>query len=1009
MHQRPRTWSHGLGLAVILWGTASLAAEPALVEFNRDVRPILSENCYPCHGPDRARRKADLRLDTEEGAAVVLARGTPDKSEFLRRLAATDAERMPPKSSGHTLTATQVETLRRWFAQGATWQKHWSFLPPARTPLPLVKNADWPRNGIDHFVLARLEHEGLSPSPEADRETLLRRVTLDLTGLPPTLAEVDAFLADTSPDAYEKVVDRLLGSPRHGEKMAARWLDAARYADTSGYQTDGERFMWRWRDWVIEAFNANMPFDRFTIEQLAGDLLPNATMEQRIATGFNRNHRGNAEGGIIPEEYAVEYVVDRVETTATVWLGLTLGCARCHEHKFDPITQQEFYRVFALFNNVPENGRAIKYGNSPPYIPAPTRAQQAQLTALQAELATAEKHWHEMRDQLTAAQEKWEKTVQAKVNWVPDRNLVAQFRLDGKPTLDAANVGAFGFFDKFTLTARVKPEGPRNGTIVSRMTDVPHGDGYGIEMHAGKIFVHLTKRWLDDALRVETECALPADEWHHVAVTYDGSRMASGVKVYFDGQLAPTKVLLDELNQTFATKEPLRIGHGGGPESRFHGSIEDVRIHDDALTPGEVASLSVVESVGDIAARPRDQRTPQQTGKLNAYFLEKEAPDSLRSAYRQLQTLRKQRELLIESFPTVMVMEELSTPRDTFLLRRGQYDKPGEKVTPGVPAALARRPSGGNITNRLALANWLVESTNPLTARVTINRFWQSYFGTGLVKTGDDFGAQGEWPSHPELLDWLACEFMGRGWDMKAIQRLIVTSATYRQSSKLSTALAQRDPDNRLLARGPRYRWPAEVIRDQALAASGLLVERLGGPSVKPYQPAGLWKELTGIDEYVQDHGENLYRRGLYTFWKRTMAPPALATFDAAGRETCVVRETRTNTPLQALNLMNDVTFVETARALAQRVLRDNSTADERVTLAFRLATGRKPKAAELGILLEGLQQQQVEYRKDRKAALKLVSLGESPRDPRIDVSELAAYTALAGVILNLDEVVTKE
>ncbi|HEX5271069.1 MAG TPA: DUF1553 domain-containing protein, partial [Gemmataceae bacterium] len=1011
-----RPWLTRLLVALLL---VALWRPAAAVEFNRDVRPILADACFPCHGPDKAKRKADLRLDTEEGAAKVLTPGDPAKSELFRRVTARDNdERMPPPKSGRALTAAQIDALKRWIVEGARWQKHWSFIPPVRPPLPPVKSPARVRNGIDRFILARLERDGLAPSPEADRTTLLRRVTLDLTGLPPTPAEVDAFLADRSPGAYEKAVDRLLASPRFGETMAARWLDAARYADTNGYQSDGERVMWRWRDWVIDALNADMPFDRFTTEQLAGDLLPNATLDQKIATGFNRNHRGNGEGGIIPEEYAAEYVVDRVETTATVWLGLTLGCARCHEHKFDPVSQKEFYQVFALFNNVPENGRALKYGNSPPFLPTPTRRQQEQLTALDRELAGAAKRFAGLATELADAQAKWEKSASPAERWAPERGQTAHFplngaegRFDGRRSFDAGDVGDFGFYDKFTLAARVRADDRRGGMILSRTADTARAEGYAVGLRDGRVFVHLTKRWLDDALRVETQRALPTGEWHHVTVTYDGSRVAAGVKVYIDGRPEKTKVLLDELNQSFATKEPLRIGAGGGADDRFRGDIADVRVYADGLTPDEAAWLSVPETAGQIAAISPKKRSPAQAGKLRACFLDRHAPASIRRAYRAVLDLRSRRAALVEGFPTTMVMEEMPVPRDTFVLVRGQYDKHGEKVSPGLPASLsAGMNPAARVKNRLDLARWLVDRSNPLTARVTVNRYWQTYFGTGLVKTAGDFGAQGEWPSHPELLDWLATELMDSGWDVKAMQRLIVTSATYRQDSSFREAMNRADPENRLLARGPRFRLPAEAVRDQALAASGLLVERVGGPSVKPYQPPGLWKELTGTEEYVPDHGEKLYRRGLYTFWKRTVAPPALVTFDAAGRETCVVRQTRTNTPLQALNLMNDITFVEAARVLARRAMREGGTTPQgRVTMAFRLATARPPRPAELSVLLDGYRQQLADYRRDEAAARKLTRIGEAPRDEKLDVCELAAYTTVASVILNLDEVLTKE
>jgi hypothetical protein len=963
--------------------------------------------------------------------------GHPEQSElFLRISHEDDTQRMPPKKSGRKLTPNQIEILRRWIQQGARWQPHWAFIPSVRPAVPAVKNAAWVRGSIDAFVLARLEQEGLTPSPEADRVTLLRRLTLDLTGLPPTPAEVDAFLADRAPDAYEKVVERLLHSPRRGERLAVRWLNAARYADTSGYQSDGERIMWRWRDWVIDAFNRNLPFDQFTVEQLAGDLLPGATLEQKIATGFNRNHRGNGEGGIIPEEYAVEYVVDRVETTATVWLGLTMGCARCHDHKFDPLKQREFYQVFAYFNNVPEQGRAIKIGNSPPYIEAPTPRQQEELRLLEGRLAAAETEVAQLDPALRKAQRKWEKKApKLPDDWLPPGGLAARLSLDGtrgkthfvdgepdygtgpvgqaavfdgRRYLDAGDLGGFGFFDHFSLGAWVRPEGPQGGTILSRMLDVEQGEGYCLKLVHGKLQVHFTKRWLDDALRVESEQTLEPGRWRHVQLTYDGSRRAEGVRLYLDGKPLPTRVLLDELNQTFQTKQPFRIGAGDGPRGRFQGSIARVCIHNVCLSPEQVQVLAVPQTLGAILALPAAKRDPAQSAKLAAYYLDNHAPEKIRQAHRSRDELRHQRRQLVEAIPTTMVMEEMPRPRDTHVLIRGEYDKRGEKVSPGVPAVLGAMPTPSR-NDRLTLARWLVDPGHPLTARVAVNRTWQMFFGAGLVKTVDDFGTQGDFPSHPELLDWLATELVRTGWDLRSLERTIVLSATYRQASRVRPELLQRDPDNRLLARGARFRLPAEMIRDQALAASGLLVEQLGGPSVKPYQPAGLEKEL-GADPYVQDHGRSLYRRSLYTFWKRTVAPPAMVTFDAPGRETCMVRETRTNTPLQALTLLNEVAHVEAARVLAQRVLREaGPTAEERLTLAFRLVLARAPRPGELAVLRAGLEQHLADFRKDPQAAGRVVRAGEAPLDAGRDAAELAAYLAVAQLILNLDEAITRE
>jgi len=1018
---------------LVLLSSMSVAADTAPVEFNRDVRPILSDTCFTCHGPDKAKRKSDLRLDLEAEAKRVIVSGKPDKSELFRRISSTEAsEQMPPPKHPRKLSVEQIATVKRWIEQGAQWQSHWAFIAPVRPDVSKVSNKEWVRNPIDAFVLKRLEREKLQPSAEADRVALLRRVTFDLTGLPPTPEEVDAFLSDKREDAYERVVDRLLASNRYGERMAIRWMNAARYADTSGYQSDGERIMWRWRDWVIDAYNTNMPFDQFTIEQLAGDLLKDATLEQKIATGFNRNHRGNGEGGIIPEEYQVEYVVDRVETMATVWMGLTAGCARCHDHKFDPLAQKEFYQLYAYFNNIPEFGRAIKYGNSPPYLASPTKAQQQELKAMDEQLAQLQKAWVAEAKSVEKLQIEWE-NKQPRGQWYPSLGL--QFHLpadgtlkkgvrsvsgtptmtegapgkamefDGKCFLDVGDTANFGFYDKFTFSAWIWPAGPE-GTILARGPDVEHGDGYALRLVKGKLQLNLVKRWLDDALRVETDSALKLNSWHHIVVSYDGSRVARGVRFYLDGQLVKSKVLLDELNQSFASKEPLRIAAGQG--SRFKGSIGDVRIYERVVSDVEALILATTADVEAIVKRPLQKRAPGEVAKLRMRFLEVDAPEKIRSLHTRLRAAHEERARLIESFPSTMVMEEMLQPRDTFVLLRGVYDKHGEKVSPGVPAVFPPLPDGDK-NNRLRLARWLVDPKHPLTARVAVNRFWQMYFGAGLVKTVDDFGSQTEPPSHPELLDWLATEFIRMEWDMKAMQKLIVTSATYRQSSQGNRDLYQRDPENRLLARGPRFRLSAEMVRDQALFASGLLVEKIGGPSVKPYQPSGIEKEL-GADPYVQDHGEKLYRRSLYTFWKRTVAPPMMTTFDAPGREACMVRETRTNTPLQALNLLNDVTFVEASRVLAERVLKGKETSDDdRLTKAFRLVLARKPSAAELKVLRGALAHHRKFYQQDPQAALKLLKVGERPRDEKLDPAETAALTNVVSVILNLDEALNKE
>jgi len=1024
------------------------AAAPS-IQFNRDVLPILSDKCFTCHGPDAAAKKIPFRLDSEAAAKVdlgghhAIVPGNPKTSELVRRVTSEKKSAlMPPVYSGLSLSAREIETLRTWIAEGAKWQQHWSFIPPEPPATPSVKDTSWVKNPIDAFVLARLEKEGLTPSPEASKTKLIRRVTLDLTGLPPTPAEIDPFLKDESPAAYEKAVDRLLASPRYGERMAARWLDAARYADSNGYQYDAERIMWRWRDWVINSFNRNQRFDQFTLEQIAGDLLPNATLEQKIATGFNRNHRANTEDGIIPEEYAVEYVVDRVETTSTVFMGATLGCARCHNHKYDPFTQKEFYQVFAYFNNVPELGRAMKYGNSPPMIAAPTSEQQAADLKVQQRMQIFQKVLEKKGPAIDEAQARWEgKVAQGEpFYWNPKAGLEAAFPMessqelksvgevpttpgriglarhfDGKSFLDAGDTAGFDIEDRFTISAWVYSDDVPDGSLVSRTEDKAKGKGYGLHLDQGRVHVDLTSNWADDAIRLETEETLAPKRWYNVVLTYSGSRMAEGVHLYIDGKPAKVKVELDSLYRPFRNAgkpvhDPLRIGSGWGPDRRFRGLIDEVRIYRGVLPVDEIEALASGAPIPMLARKSEAQRSDIDRFQLRRYFLENAAPADVREAWSQLITLQQQREELDRTFPTSMIMAERPERKETFVLIRGAYNVHGDKVQPGVPAVLPPLPNGAP-NNRLGFAEWLIDAKNPLLARVTVNRFWQMYFGTGIVKTTEDFGRQGEWPSHPELLDWLATEFIRTGWDVKAMQKLIVMSAAYRQSSESTPELAQRDPENRLLARGPRSRLPAEMIRDQALFAAGLLVERIGGPSVKPYQPPGLWKEISMQDmDYTQGRGENLYRRSLYTFWKRTVAPPMQANFDAALRESCVVRETRTNTPLQALNLMNDITFVEASRFIGQRMMKEGGAdAATRLRYGFRLVMGRNPSNAEEAVLRGSLQFHRDYFASKSEEMDRYLNQGESAPDPTLDRRDLAAYAAVGSLLLNLDETITKE
>jgi len=1083
---RTGTWAvplgaAGLAIALIAAGSLAVRAQEKRAErpvsFNLDVRPILAENCFACHGPDEGTRKTRFHFDTRDAAfskAGIIVPGHAAKSELVQRITHTDPdEQMPPPDSGYKLTAGQVQILRRWIDEGAKWDSHWAFIAPKRPEPPAVREAQWVRNPIDRFILARLEREGLKPSPEADKVTLLRRVSYDLTGLPPTPAEVDAFVADRSPDAYEKRVDALLQSPRYGERMAIPWLDTARYADTHGYHIDSHRDMWHWRDWVINAFNRNLPFDRFTIEQLAGDLLPDATVDQQIATGFNRNHMINFEGGAIPEEYQVEYVIDRVEATSTTFMGLTMGCARCHSHKFDPISHKEFYQFYAFFNSVPEQGLDGRLGNARPVLPLPSADQKARLTEVEALIKTRETA---LADAIVAPlQDEWEKTVAHRVQPIAADALTAHYELDGSladisgkyqhgrtvggdPTFEGGTVGRAVSFDgdthvsfgnvgdfdpstgsgsprassrgdgtdAFSLAVWLRPRGNQNQplTVFQKLSDADERRGYewridgvtlsGIQRYAGHLTVVLASDARKGAIEVRTRERLRLDEWRHVTLTYDGSGKAAGVRLYDNGVRLDTRTLRDTLAGSMRTDAPLQLGDKTLGKPSFRGHVDDLRLYNRVLTPVEIDELVIHHPARVIMSGVGGKRSTGDAQRVRDYFLTHAAPEELRTFHRDLKGLRRLKEDLEKTIPTTMVMAEMKKPRDTFVLARGDYRNQTDKVQPGVLSVLPPLPKDAP-PNRLTLAKWLVSPDHPLTARVAVNRFWQMYFGYGITKTQEDFGVRGEPPVHPELLDWLATEFVRTGWDMRAMQRLIVTSATYRQSSRVTPSLFEKDPENRLLARGPRLRLPAEMIRDTALAAGGLLNGEIGGPSVYPYQPAGVWEEMAfgagySAQSYRQSHGKDLYRRGLYTVWKRTAPLPSFAIFDAPDREKCAARRPQTTTPLQALVLLNDPTYVEAARALAQRTLLEGGKdVDDRLNYAFRLATVRKPTRRERGVLRALLDQRLAAFRRDAQAARKLVGVGESRRDRRVDPSELAAWTTVASVVLNLDETITKE
>jgi hypothetical protein len=987
-----------------------LAAAAQTVEFNRDIRPILSDKCYTCHGPSSVSRKTQLRFDIESGAKIdlsggrkVIVAGHADQSEMFRRISSDNQSvRMPPAYAGREkLSDKEVDTIRRWIDQGAQWQLLWSFIPPKRAPRPQVSDPKWPRNDVDWFVLAKLDSEHVHPSPEADRRTLIRRVSLDLDGLPPTPVEVDAFLRDNSPNAYERLVDRLLASPRYGERMAFRWMEAARYADTNGYSNDGVRDMWPWRDWVVNAFNRNLPYDQFTVDQLAGDLLPNPTLDQMIATGFNRNHRTSAEGGIVPEEFRVDYAADRTETTATVWMGLTVGCARCHDHKYDPIPQRDYYRLFAYFNSVPGSGFAYNFGNDEPKIKAPNSEQSSHLAELDAKVLATQTKWAQAFGNVPADYHPTpECTIthglifrQASSEMKPADLPVATSpagearHFDGKSYLEATNeVANFEYNEPFTFAAWIKPDAPQ-GAILSHADDFMEGQGHGVYLIDGKIRLHVIFRWSDLGMRVETEQPVKLHDWQHVLVTYDGNMRAKGVHIYVNGQAQNLKVLFDENIWPLKGKRAFRIGGGAG--LRFTGDIADVRVYDRELASREAA---VVAGLADA-----------ETDRRLFCYLETGLPPNLQAVFDPMLAARKEYDTFLKTVPTTMVMQDMNPPRETFVLKRGAYDAHGDKVEPGILSVFPPiNPDWPD--NRLGLARWLVDRGNPFTARVTVNRFWQMYFGAGIVKTVQDFGSQGDPPVNQDLLDWLAVQFMDSGWDVKALQKTIVMSAAYRQSSKVTPELLQKDPENRLLARGPRLRLGPDMIRDQALYLAGLLVDKVGGPPVKPYQPAGLWQELAGGKGYQPDQGEGLYRRSLYTYWKRTVAPPFMINFDSPNREVCTVNQVRTNTPLQALNLMNDVAFLEAARKLAERMMYQGG-----IDYAWNLALGRPAAPEQKRVLQRALDRFTRRYQDDPKAAEEFLAQGDSARDKTLDTAQLAAYTAVASLILNLDEVITNE
>ena len=1054
-----------LAFAVVSCALTSGAAYAATdaIDFDRQVRPILSDNCYKCHGPDAKARKADLRLDSKDSAfrtkngKTVIAPGKSGYSELVRRITSLDPEEvMPPPKSNRKLTGNQIATLRTWVDQGARWGMHWSFLPLKRSPVPPTQRDSWCRNGVDAFMLQRLRDEGLKPSSEAPREALLRRVTLDLTGLPPTLKELDDFLNDSSPDAYQKVVERLLASPRYGERMATIWLDLARFADTHGYQMDRYRAMWPYRDWVIKAFNENLPYDQFVTWQLAGDLLPHATKEQRLATAFNRLHMQNEEGGIVEEEFRVAYVVDRVDTFGTAFLGLTFECSRCHDHKFDPITQKDFYSLFAFFQNIDESGQTTFFTSS---VPVPTLllsddATDRKLADLRRDIANEDKeldmlgmsappvellesfeHWLVSKAELPKfsgcvgefhfGQLKDNKVTNASDPSKPGSAVEGPTLVEGKfgkaALLSGENgftfpgIGHFTRADPFSLALWLKTpsHAPRMTVVHHSKAPIDAGSrGYELLLEDGKVAFGLHHMWPGNSLKVRTKPAVPLNAWTHVAVTYDGSSRASGIRIYIDGKPAECEIIRDGLYKDITYSrdggEPdLAIGYRFRDNGFKDGQVDDFRIFDRALVPAEAAELAGRSDLaGAWNAAPADLSATQRQLLLEYFRFRVYQPT--RKLLTKLQDLRTQENRLVDPIPEVMVMQEMPQPKPAYILKRGAYDAHGEQVWSNTPAVLPPMLKG-EPRNRLGLAHWLFSPDNPLTARVAANRLWQQMFGKGIVETSDNFGSQGSPPTHPELLDHLACDLRDGGWDVKKLLKEIAMSATYRQASRAGEELLAKDPDDKLLSRGPARRLTAEMLRDQSLLDSGLLVEKLGGPSVRPYQPEGVWDVAMGHPTYDQGHGDDLHRRSLYTFWKRSVPPPAMLAFDAADRNYCVARRQSTSTPLQALALLNDVQMTEAARMLAERMLKEGrDTIDHRIAWMFRLVTDRNPTAKELPILKQLFLEQRESFATEPDSVKKLLAVGEAKNDPSLDPLDLAAGTVLGEAVLNHDDAVMR-
>lgn len=1036
---------------------------PDGLDYNLHVKPILADKCFACHGPDKSKRKAELRLDLSEFAFASLPE-TPDKvaihpgnldgSELFHRILSSDPDyMMPDPKSHHTLSDKEKAILIKWIEEGAIYKPHWAFVKPGRPNVPKVRNAEWIVNPIDNFILRKLEEEKLPPSLQAQKELLLRRVSLDLTGLPPTLQEIEQFVNDISPNAYEKQVDRLLSSPHYGEKMAVDWLDLARFADSHGYTVDRLRDMSPYRDWVIKSFNENFSYDTFIQWQLSGDLMPNPSREMIIATAFNRNHQQNMEGGIIEEEFQTEYVVDRTNTFGDAFLGLSVGCAKCHDHKFDPVSQKNYYQLFSFFNNVKEAGQISWNDALPtPTLMLPTESQEKIMRFLQTTISDQEKKISQLKNDRIPDFEKWLNTGAYKRlgnTKISRAGLLAQYNFDdgtlrnsidekqagvmrqqsgkenpvfekrqtgkalllnGDVWLDLNSVGAFSKSEPFSIGIFVRiPKELKEGVIFHKSISerLYNFRGYHVYLKGDKLELSMAHTAPSNAITKLTQQNIPRDKWIQLTVTYDGSSKASGFKLYADGNEMPMETMMDQLTKDILFKskaEPgLQIGAWDRGFGFREGMVDNIVVYDRVLTNFEIKILGLRAAWSDHIPKSGQPFSAAALTDFKEYFFSAIDPAMNDIGY----DLTQKRSALAdsaESIEELMVMQEMPEPKSTYILERGNYDAQGDEVFPGTPESILAFPPELP-RNRYGLAQWLTHEDNPLTARVAVNRFWQNFFGTGLVKTTEDFGNQGEMPSHPELLDWLALRFRESGWNVKELNKLIAMSATYRQQSIATPGAREKDPENRLLARGPAFRMSAEMIRDNALAASGLINKKIGGKSVKPYQPEGLWSINNAT--YDADSGTAVYRRSLYVLVKRAVPNPTLATFDATSRSYCVVRRQKTNTPLQALVTLNDPTFVEAACVLGEQMAKTNNI-QKAITDTFKKLTGRTPSKKEIDLLAELQKSQLKNFMNHPEKAKGWLHTGQYVVDTKQDTLLIAANAVVASTILNADATLFK-